>query len=116
MIGRTSAYAKYGLAFHNANTLEEFQSSSEVIFTVIELSIVSMRSQSRTQMACFSQNDYSEEVIKTTHHLCSLEANAEHEEPKINDEQPTGLERNDNDYHALVISHAKGLKWYKEED
>ncbi|KAJ8425473.1 hypothetical protein Cgig2_021086 [Carnegiea gigantea] len=69
----------------------------------------SIHTQSRTKTACFSQNGYSEEIFKTTQHLYSLEADAEHKEPEINDKQPLGFERNDNDNHVLVFSPTKEI-------
>ncbi|KAJ8450691.1 hypothetical protein Cgig2_021163 [Carnegiea gigantea] len=86
----------------NSNTAREDERPKDNPFE-------SIHTQSRTKTACFSQNGYSEEIFKTTQHLYSLEANVEHKEPEINDKQPPGFERNDNDNHVLVFSPTKEI-------
>jgi len=41
--------------------------------------------------------------------LYSLEVDAEHKEPEINDKKPPGFERNDNNNHVLVFSPTKEI-------
>jgi len=86
----------------NSNTTREDERQKDNPFE-------SIHTQSRTKTACFSQNGYSEEIFKATQHLYSLEADAKHKEPEINDKQPLGFERNDNDNHVLVFSPTKEI-------